>query len=130
MNRRGVGVLVLSLIVFMLGVAVGAVSFTKNVSTFSSRASFSGSYNGKGQYREIQVKEDTVLRFKISGQVEKGNLRISLVSPENQVVYQKEGKRVSDIQRIPVTAGTWRFKVDAEDGERGSYYLLGQINYR
>lgn len=124
--KKGIPFLVISLIIFMLAVTTAINDFSKSVSTVTSVGRFGGVYN-RGDNREFNVKSDAELKFKIYSTVEKGDLTFSIVSPDNKVVYKKEGKSFYDIQRIPVTEGTWYFKIETEYAENGIYFLKAQI---
>lgn len=130
MRKKEMVFLILSLLIFIIAVTVGSYPTTKNVSTSttSMNQGFSGIYEGNKD-KEIDITDDTELRLKIASHVKKGSLSVSIVSPDNKVVYKKEGKSFYDIQEIPVIRGIWHIKIESNHAANGKYSIKAVTKY-
>ncbi len=131
MRKREILILSMALIIFMLSLGVGifaAAGRNSSISTTTLNEGFSGPCKAYRE-KELVIESDTELRLKIASALKKGSLTFSLVSPDGTVAYQKSGKTLYDIERIPVVKGVWLIRVQSDQAENGHYMIRAAASF-
>ena len=132
MKKKTLFLLVLTIIV----IAVSGISIVKsynNKYVIEENVSFGGFICDTMTPFVITGEKKLVLEFEANFQ--KGRFGISIISPDNKVIYEKTGNNLSEKVELEVYKGIWQYNVKCYDepiekkipAENGKYNIIGKV---
>lgn len=105
-------------------------SLNKNGDLFIEDANF-GEMIGERKY-PLTLKNDDKLKLDIESKIEKGDIIVSILSPDGKVVYKKRGNNLNEHATINITKGVWYISLGFDGGignesssaKNGSYKVV------
>lgn len=70
------------------------------------------------------VKKDGKAIINVSSDIEDGEFYVALFNPEGNLVYEYEGLKGSDEEKIEIYEGDWTVKITGGDVVKGKYRVL------
>ncbi|WP_163192192.1 hypothetical protein [Clostridium thermarum] len=124
---KGSTKLLLVLCIAIVTLSLSSLFFNNN-SLFIEDASF-GEMGGERTY-PLYIKNDDEISIDIESKIESGQLVLSIISPENEVVYEKSGSSVSEHTNLEVTKGLWYLSIDFNGGKGNESSMAKNGEYR
>lgn len=82
----------------------------------------------------FEVKSSKKLYLNVYSEIESGDFSIRIISPNNEIVYEKIEKNIDEQTEINVYKGVWRWEVkcngendETSGAKNGSYSIVGEL---
>jgi len=119
--------------ILVLALVVALLAFCLNSGGNPTQNNLEGFTYGQFSYMETEsidkqfnVTDEKYLYINWRSKVDSGSIQLQIMNPLNEVVYEVDGNDL-DITKIPLSAGTWTYKISIDDATEGNYKLNALI---